>query len=35
MGKFPFAVFYDVLDDTIFIIAIFHNRRDPKIWQER
>jgi toxin ParE1/3/4 len=30
--NFPFAVFYDILDDTIFIISIFHSRRDPKIW---
>jgi plasmid stabilization system protein ParE len=31
--RFPFAVFFDVREDEIQVIAVFHSRRDPEDWQ--
>jgi plasmid stabilization system protein ParE len=27
--RFPFAVFYEVREDEIQVVAVFHSRRDP------
>ncbi len=32
---FPYSVFYRIRDDRIVVLAVFHNKRDPKIWQSR
>jgi plasmid stabilization system protein ParE len=33
--KFPYLVLYRVLPDAISVIAVFHAKRDPKIWKGR
>lgn len=33
--RFPYSVFYRVDPDRIAVIAVFHDRRDPAIWQGR
>jgi plasmid stabilization system protein ParE len=33
--RFPFAIFFDVREDEIQVIAVFHSRRDPQAWQSR
>ena len=33
--RFPYSVFYRVLPDRVEVIAVFHGRRDPRIWQSR
>ena len=33
--RFPYSVFYSVEAEQIVVLAIFHARRDPAIWQER
>ena len=33
--KFPFGVYYVVEEIEIFVIAILHNSRNPKIWKKR
>lgn len=33
--RFPFAVFYEIDDLEIRIIAIFHSRRKPDKWKSR
>lgn len=33
--KFPFVIYYQVIDSVIRIIAIFHTSRNPEIWNER
>ena len=33
--RFPFCVFYRPHADRVEIIAVFHNSRDPSVWQSR
>ena len=33
--RFPYALFYLLRPDRIIVVAVFHGRRDPKIWQSR
>ena len=33
--RFPYSVIYKVEPDRVVVIAVFHGRRDPKVWQER
>lgn len=33
--RFPYGVFYRLRDDRIEVIAVFHDRRDPSLWQRR
>ena len=33
--RFPYSVFYRIEADRIVVLAIFHARRDPAIWQAR
>jgi plasmid stabilization system protein ParE len=32
---FPYAMFYRPQADRIEVIAVFHHRRDPRLWQAR
>jgi len=34
-GKFPYKIVYRIEDESILVAAIFHNKREPKIWQKR
>lgn len=33
--RFPYSVFYRVESARIVVLAVFHARRDPAIWQTR
>jgi toxin ParE1/3/4 len=33
--KFPFVIYNQVIDYTIYVISIFHTSRNPKIWTEQ
>ncbi len=33
--RFPYGLFYIVESDRICVLAVFHGRRDPKVWQRR
>jgi plasmid stabilization system protein ParE len=33
--RFPFAVYYQVVDGEVVIIAVIHSHRDPKRWLTR
>jgi plasmid stabilization system protein ParE len=33
--RFPYSLFYRVDPDRVTVIGVFHNRRDPAIWQGR
>jgi len=33
--RFPYAVFYEYFDETIWIYSVFHTSLDPAKWQAR
>ncbi len=33
--KFPFVVYFRIVDSLIQVIAIFHTSRNPEIWNKR
>jgi plasmid stabilization system protein ParE len=35
MKVFPYVILYRVTTDNIIIVAVFHAKRDPRVWQER
>ena len=35
MRRFPYGIFYVLESETIYIIACFHVKRDPRQWQRR
>ncbi|WP_413200900.1 type II toxin-antitoxin system RelE/ParE family toxin [Nostoc piscinale] len=35
LQRFPYAIYYRIVSSRIIVIAIFHGRRNPTIWQKR
>ncbi len=35
MKKFPYNVYYILDKETMFVIAILHHKRNPKLWKKR
>ncbi len=35
VGGFPWAVGYEVVDETLLVLAVFHQRRRPGYWTIR
>jgi plasmid stabilization system protein ParE len=33
--RFPYNVYYRILADRIEVIAVFHTKRNPRVWQSR
>lgn len=33
--RFPFSVYFRVRFDSMVVLAVFHGRRNPAIWQRR
>ena len=33
--RFPYGLFYRILDDTIVFVACFHTSRNPALWKRR
>ena len=33
--RFPFAVYFRVRSNALIVLAVFHGRQDPIIWQRR
>ncbi|OKH40073.1 recombinase [[Phormidium ambiguum] IAM M-71] len=33
--RFPYVVYYRIVSSRVVVTAIFHGRRDPKVWQAR
>jgi plasmid stabilization system protein ParE len=34
-NRFPYSVYFRVEESRIVVLAIFHSRRDPVVWQDR
>ena len=35
LKKFPYSIIYSVLNNTIYIIAVAHQHREPEYWVDR
>lgn len=35
LRRFPYGLLFRVYPNVIVVVAVFHARRDPKIWQHR
>lgn len=35
LQKFSFVIVFEVIDDRINVLAIFHTKRNPDVWKER
>ncbi len=35
LGKFPFSVVYKESKDSIFVLSVMHNSREPGYWESR
>jgi plasmid stabilization system protein ParE len=35
IARFPYGVFYQVEPSRILVVAVFHAKRDPSVWQRR
>jgi plasmid stabilization system protein ParE len=35
VARFPYSVFYRAEPARVQVLAVFHNRRDPSVWQAR
>lgn len=33
--QFPFAIYYQVVEESIVVVAVMHGSRHPKRWQQR
>jgi len=33
LRRFPYVLFFRIVDDAVFVMACFHSSRDPRIWQ--
>jgi plasmid stabilization system protein ParE len=33
--RFPYIIYFRLLDDRIEVIAVLHASRDPRLWQRR
>lgn len=33
--RFPFEIFYELAENSIFIYSVFHSSQDPKKWRAR
>ena len=33
--QFPYSVYYRIKAERLVVLAVFHNKRDPKIWKSR
>jgi plasmid stabilization system protein ParE len=33
--RFPYAIFYEYVEDRVTVYSVFHTARDPEKWRER
>jgi toxin ParE1/3/4 len=35
LRRFPYSLFFRLLDESIYVMACFHSSRNPMLWQSR
>jgi plasmid stabilization system protein ParE len=35
MRRFPYVIYYRILETDVEVLAVLHGRRDPRVWQRR
>lgn len=35
LHRFNYQIVYEILDEMIVVLALVHERQDPKVWQDR
>jgi plasmid stabilization system protein ParE len=35
LRRFPYSLFYRIIDDQVIVVACMHGRRHPRRWQSR
>ena len=35
LNRFPYAIFFIISDSNIIVFAVFHTKRNPKLWEKR
>lgn len=35
LRRFPYAIYFRERDDLLVVLAVFHGRRNPLVWQRR
>lgn len=33
--RFPYAIYFRIRANMVVVLAVFHGRRDPRVWQRR
>lgn len=33
--RFPYTIFYEIGEEEIMVLAVFHSKRNPEVWQKR
>jgi len=35
LRRFPYVVYYEVRDDEVLVLAVWHHRKNPRGWRDR
>jgi plasmid stabilization system protein ParE len=35
LRRFPYAIYYELVEGDVLILSVFHTRRNPAIWKRR
>lgn len=35
LQKFPFSIYFEIVEEQIFVYSVFHHSRNPESWQGR
>ncbi len=35
LKRFPYLIIFEIVENTVFVLAIFHEKRNPKVWADR
>jgi toxin ParE1/3/4 len=35
LSKFPYSVIYRLANNTVYVVAVMHNHRNPDYWEDR